>query len=439
MRIRSRIVLISVRAVKASIGDRMRDLDSFLRAFVPVLSLVHLASAVASAAGAPPGIYTLSTVNTFGSPDELYTGLSGDGSIVRTQFANRIWTYPAGKGAFFAPGSVQLSQIQDASPDMEFLLGGTSTFGPVVMRRDGSEQWLLGSSSPSGVFPSWVSPNGRFVAGDPSILSGAGFSPNVGRWSAEGGFEVLDRGAEFMAANAVAVTNDGTVYGHVYSRSPSAGPGDPPAVAAVRDHAVRWNPDGSLEHLVGTDESGIPWQQLQIDQISSNGSTRLGWGRREVARSDGGVDRFQFVAVFDESGIDWTLWDQRVENIYDAPRAMGMSADGSLVFSNGERFVVDPFPGYVDVPLIWTRDGGRVDFDVFLRSMGLDTSNWSIGAIRDVSDDGRSFLVQGSALGGNGYQLLIVIPEPAGALLLGLGLFGLSILRAVRATSIRGS
>ena len=410
----------------------MRQLDSFLRVFVLVLSFTHLAPSVASAAGAPPGIYTVSTLDAFRRPDDIYTGLSGDGSIVRSQVPNRIWSYPAGKGAFFEPGSPQLSQIYDASPDMETLLGSRNGYGTVVMRRDGSEQWVVGSSGPYAVLPSSVSPNGRFVAGDPYILSGIGFTPDVGRWSAGGGFEVLDRGAAYIAADTVAVTNDGTVYGHVYSRSSSAGPGDPPAAAAVRDHAVRWNPDGTLEHLVGTDESGIAWKQLQIDQISSNGTTRLGWGRREVARSDGGVDLSRFVAVFGESGIDWTLWDERVEPIYNAPGQMGMSADGSLVFSNQQRVVVDPFPRYVDVPKIWTRDGGGVEFDVFLRSMGLDTTNWNIGAIRDVSDDGSSFLVYGSEVGGNGYQLLIVIPEPRSALVLGLGLASLAFRRPRR-------
>lgn len=410
----------------------MRQLGFFFRVFVLALSLVHLASSVASAAGAPPGIYTISTYAPFPRPDEDYTGLSGDGSIVRTQTFKPIWTYPEGKGALFAPGSPQLSQIYDASPDMERLLGYRDGYGIVVMRRDGTDQWVLGSSSPYAVSPSSVSPNGRFAAGDPYLLSSIGFTPDVGRWSADGRFEVLDRGAEYIAADTVAVTNDGTVYGHVYKRSASAGPGDPPAAAAVRDHAVRWNPDGTLENLIGTDESGIAWKQLQIDQISSDGSTRLGWGRREITRSDGGVDRFQFVAVFDEAGIEWTLWDQRLEDIYNAPGQMGMSADGSLVFSNQQRLVFDPSPRYVDVPKIWTRDGGGVGFDVFLRSMGLDTTNWKIGAIRDVSDDARSFLVSGSEVGGNGYQLLIVIPEPASVLLLGLGLAGLAFRRPRR-------
>lgn len=403
---------------------------SRIRASLVIASLAALSAATAFAEGAPPGIYSITRrlPPPFYGLETVYTGLSGDGSIVRSERANQIWTYPDGPGAFFPTGSPTLSTINDASPDMEILLGRRDDGRSVVTTRDRSWEWVPEYSSPYGIYPSAMSPDGRFVAGNGSYLGPNGLQLDAGRWNVDDGFRVLDRAPDLAATEVVGVTNDGTVYGHGYIRRDPRDPHYP----IVQDRAIRWNPDGTLETLAGTDGEGFAWKEVGINDLSPDGSFRVGWGVREVPSGNAGsLAKYNFAAVFDESGIAWTVEDERFGSI--GAYRLGVTSDGELAYghqlgfsSNGLSF---------DSPKIWTRDGGRVDFEVFLRSMGIDTAGWNIESIIDMSDDGKSFLVYGNAIGSDRGQLLIVVPEPGAAVLLGLGLVGLTLGRSRAAHS----
>jgi hypothetical protein len=376
----------------------------------------------------PPGIYTISSYGQFGRPEMLYSGLSGDGSIVRAATPNGIWSYPTGFGTFFPAGSPTLRMVFDASPDMSILLGLSRESGFVITTRDGSATTRLDmpDMSPRLGNPSALSPNGRYAAGagGPNLFMG---DRDAFLWSAHDGFRVLDRGPDFDATESVSVTNEGTVYANGYEWVETLSPNFPGGFFR-HTNAIRWTADGALEKLSGTDDLGRPWTLREILDIGPDGANRLGWATRERESASGSaLGEFESLGVFNDSGVSWTVWDEELDALEAPPYSVGMSADGSLVYGHYQRWIGASPP--TDAPQIWTREGGEMAFQVYLQTLGIDTTNWEIGLIRDVSDDGKTFLVHGSAVGGTGYQLLIVVPEPRVALLLGLGLGALTCLR----------
>ncbi len=352
---------------------------------------------------------------------DFYNRLSADGSIVISQNPNLIWTYPTGQGPLTPPGGTPMAQIRNSSPDLSYLLGTVRNgTGTVVATRSGEALWSVAPSTvPSTGSASFVSPNGEYVAGGRGLETPSGLTAlDAARWSRTAGFELLDR-TGYVAADTFAVTNDGTVYGHGYRATPVL-PGRNPVSGYIRDEVVRWTPSGALERLAWNDESGQPWRLRLLQDVSADGALRAGWGTFTI-ESETGVDEISIQGVFGDSGLLWSFWDERFDDFRASPSRVGVSSDGSIVFGS---YDVPLFP--LREPRIWTRDGGDMTFSIFLRSMGIDPTGWTFSEIRDMSDDGRSFLVFGSEIGGDGYQFLVVVPEPGTALLVGLGLLGLA-------------
>lgn len=390
-------------------------------------ALIALAIGPAAASAAPPpGIYTVSELDILGRPIVQYSNLNGDGSIVRGLLApNQIWTYPTGAGPMYPTSYAGPSTVWDATPDLSSVLGRSrQVTGWVIARRDGSGEIPLASllSGQVPISPSWLSPNAQYATGASTVGRPPFTNREVARWSASGSAQVLPRDPDFDANVAVAVTDDGIVYGNGLKDQTSSGVWSWPSQSAVR-----WNAAGQSERLAGIDADGHAWKLSELVQIGSGGAKWLGYGSVERPAASGvGVENVAVVGVFDASGVEFVLSERLPGQSGTDPYLLGMSADASVVY--GHRRITSQFTT-LDDPRIWTRETGEVSFRGYLESMGLDTSRWTLGSILDISDDGRAFLAYGTEIGGRGYQVLVVVPEPDTTLLLGSGLIALACVR----------
>ena len=396
----------------------------------PAIAALALFSLFATTARAvPAGIYSVVEYDERRRPIRpIFLNVSGDGSTLYGYQTDAIWRHREGPPALFpTPDGGPPVYIHDLTPDASHLLSGYA-----VMRITDGETTEL--ERPEVSFfrgtPTALSPNARYAAGS-SIEGPGGFQPDVGRWTVGEGFTMLERGP-FVGADAIGVTNDGTVYGHGFYDPYDSGS---PFPQTFHDRAMRWRLDGTREQIEGMDGEGRAWWLRQIIDMTADGSSILGRGFVEGPPSRPGGPNGSFrTAVFDQSG---EVWEFGVHSP-TWPNDLGMAADGSLVY--GMSLPANPgntFPPPSAVPTIWTREGGRMTFRVYLRSMGLDPSEWGFSHVLDVSDDGRVFLVAGSEIGGNFATILVVIPEPGTAILLGVGLGLCTLTRHHRSRSTR--
>ena len=380
--------------------------------------LSHLS---AFAATPPPGIYAL------GRDLRLDEDVSGDGSRLNLSLGVGIWEFETGiQPEFHRLPPYSFRRLHALSSDHRFALGERQTpFESVLVDGQTGAEWSF--ERPFELLSpfSEISPNGQYVAGGTSLRLPSPLSPdpdnNVAIWDAENGARIVERPPEFGAVTTVGITNDGTAYGTGWIRP------TPTASFFLREAGLRWNAAGVAERLAGVDANGRAWAQWSTLAISLDGERRLGTGTLEMEAEDGSLEERVITAVFDDAGASWILQFNDVfpPSLGD-PFRMGLSGDGSLVFVNG----------IAEEPLVVTEESGVQTLTALMQASGLDIEGWNFEQIVDVSDDGTVILaldVQRDGRFRESQGILIVLPEPGTALLVGLGLVALASGRPRRA------
>jgi uncharacterized membrane protein len=343
------------------------------------------------------------------------------------------------------------------------------------------------SFTPLGTLAGYQTSFGNAVSADGTTVTGtvarttAPFVSESFRWTSTGGMTNL--GPTAAGTIAAGVSGDGSVIvgsrgstsqGFVWTSSGITS--IPPLPGTSSNQAVDVSDDGSI--VLGQ-ASGSParqwiWTQsggtielglgstASVDNISGDGSTfggaqtdLFGGITRPVVWSSHGVVTLPGVPGGNGSGsvtdlnVDGSIavgygsgaggtgafrWQFGVGAISlgDLPgggtdsRAFGVSGDGSVIIGfarstrGQEAFVWD------------AADGMRSLKDVLTGDFGLDLTGWTLSQASAISADGRAITGWGTNPSGVSEAWVAVIPEPATALLLTLGLAGLQAARPKR-------
>lgn len=231
-----------------------------------------------------------------------------------------------------------------------------------------------------------VSGNGSVIVGEAG--TGSGF--RAFRWTPAGGMQNLDTLIGDNNSTATGVSGDGsTVVGSSYFQSGTITP---------HWEAFRWTQSGGmvgLGYLPGDSRS-------QATAVSPDGSAIVG-----ISGSSSG-----------QSGFLWTL-DQGMVDL-GLHNALDVSGDGSVVVGSVRNGAA-----------IWDAAHGTRELRDMLLSDGINLDNWSLASCRGVSADGTVI----TGVGQYGNQLrawMVVIPEPASAILLVVGVAVACAFRSAR-------
>ncbi|MEM9661820.1 MAG: hypothetical protein AAF937_05885 [Planctomycetota bacterium] len=190
------------------------------------------------------------------------------------------------------------------------------------------------------------------------------------RWSAAGGLELLplpDPLDEFQQSSALAVLNDGRVFG---------------------SSASGW--------WLYSDSTGfdvLPEEAWGLGRINSDGAV--------ISGNDGEDDVYLLRAAYWTPDTGRQILEPYIDN-GASYGVTGMNDDGSIIV--GEQANV----GF----LIWLDQGSPVLFEDYVAGFGVDLMGHTIRDIRGVSADGTTFVGEArDPLGGN-IAFSIVIPSP---------------------------
>ena len=276
--------------------------------------------------------------------------------------------------------------------------GGYSAAGREAFRWDSTSGMVGLGDLPGGDFSSTafgVSLDGAVVVGRGH--SAAGMEAFV--WSADDGLQGLGDlpGGEFSSA-AYAVSPDGsTVVGQ--------------GTAARNDEAFVWNREQGMRGLGMVGYGGPAGSAATA--VSADGSTVVGWSDSPLS-----IQAFR--------------WDetQGIHGLGHLPGGEGLSvadavsADGAVVIGHG---LTERVPGRPSIEsFVWTEARGIESLADVLSDAGLDLSGWQLGLAKGISEDGSTIFGLGTDPSGRSGVFVAVIPEPTTALLVGLGLLGLT-------------
>ena len=335
-------------------------------------------------------------------------GVSANGSVVVGESKSAAgggygeafrWTLSTGMvGMGDFPGGVFKSEADGVSADGSVIVGeGYFTNGVEAFR------WEDGVMTGLGFLPGRDHSMARGVSADGSIVVGRSLltehTPTSGseafRWE-NGVMEGLgDLPGGYFYSIALDVSADGSVVvGHGKS--------------ALGDEGFRWenNMMTGLGDLLGGAFSSY------ANAVSADGTVVV--GRSSSALGD--YEAFRW-----ENGV--------MEGLGDLPggifgsEAFGVSADGTVVLGMSHT-------GSTWEAFIWDGDNGMRNLkEVLVGGFGLDLTGWILHSA-NISDDGLTYVGNGTNPNGNPEAWIATIPEPTTLFLLGLG--GMALLRKRR-------
>lgn len=325
------------------------------------------------------------------------TDVSADGSVV-TGFRQdatvtpRVWRNEVPEPVPTLPGGGFFTTADAVSADGSVVVGGSGEISEAYRYEDGTTTGL--GFLPGAPVSSASGANG--VSADGAVIVGYSEGPNgLEAFRYEGGVMVGlgDLSGGSFQSVALDVSGDGSV---VVGSS----------ISALGTEAFRWS-NGTMEGL--GDLPGGAFGSV-AHAVSADGSVVVG-------RANGGSNAFRWK--------DGVMTDLGTLGGPGSTRALDVSGDGAIVVgrSGGVAFVWDE------------NNGMRLLADVLVNDFGLDLGFFtSLLEATAISPDGRTIVGYGE------YQthplepvelrsFIAVIPEPASAALVGLGLLGLAACR----------
>ncbi len=369
---------------------------------------------------------------------------SGGTAVAQTSFS----------GLGFLPGMTS-SRAHGVSADGRYVVGDSTTAGNVNYQ---AFRW----SSQSGMEGLGVAPGGSVsqafaASADGSVVAGrspAPFPPgsfgtaSAARWTGASGMVSLGnysttstyqtQGATGISADGGAIIGNSIFFGNNQA------------------YGFLWTSSGfrtlsSLSGGSGANAAGVSANGLRAvgGSSSPSGQRAVRWdispGTGGIAASSLGtlsggtysnatgisLDGLTIVGFGNIDGVTvpwrWTDVDGMVSlglpvGAAEA-RARAVSGNGSVIVGNTNSLALSR-------AFMWSASTGAVDLNVYLPTLGIDLTGWSLRAAAGVSGDGR-VIVGSGVFGGVEQAWVATIPSPTAAALLGLG--GLPAARRRRA------
>ncbi|MCB9723258.1 MAG: hypothetical protein H6748_04325 [Spirochaetaceae bacterium] len=176
--------------------------------------------------------------------------------------------------------------------------------------------------------------------------------------------------------------------------------------------AFRWSAESGMVGLGTLLAPGAPGAYSEASKVSADGSTIVGW-----TSGDLGMTPFIWTEAAGMMPVGTLAGFQGPPAHLDFEFEMDVSGDGSIVVGTGFA---------TEGAFIFSRAIGLQSLEGYLSIRGLDLGGWHLISASGISEDGRIVVGTGTNPAGVFEGYLVIIPEPATAVLAMLGLAILS-------------